>query len=70
MPNAHAAEARKLDRLVFGENGHGGAVRVTADAAQRVQNGSRKHDGVSDVIANPFDFLVAGVGFEPTTFGL
>lgn len=47
MPNAHAAEARKLDRLVFGENGHGGAVRVTADAAQRVQNGSRDDEGVS-----------------------
>jgi integrase len=47
MPDAHAAEARKLDRLVFGENGHGGAVRVTADAVQRLQNGSRNDEGVS-----------------------
>ena len=47
MPDAHAAEARKLDRLVFGENGHAGAIRVTRDAAQRLQNGSRNEEGVS-----------------------
>src|SRR5205823_3271449 len=41
MPDAHAAEARKLDRLVFGE------VRVAADALQRLQNGSRNDEGVS-----------------------
>ena len=48
MPDAHAVEARKLDRLVFGENGHGGASRVAADAVQRVQNGSRDDEGVSE----------------------
>jgi integrase len=34
MPDAHAAEARKLDRLVFGENGLPG-IDGTADAVQR-----------------------------------
>src|SRR5437867_5466590 len=47
MPDAHAAEARKLDRLVFGETGRAGATRVTADAVQRLQNGSRDDEGVS-----------------------
>jgi integrase len=47
MPDAHAAEARKLDRLVFGESSHAGAVRMTADAVQRLQNGSRNDEGVS-----------------------
>ena len=47
MPDAHAAEARKLDRLVFGETGGGGAVRTTADAVQRLQNGCRNEEGVS-----------------------
>ena len=47
MPDAHAAEARKLDRLVFGENSHASAVRVSADAVQRLQNGSRNDEGVS-----------------------
>jgi hypothetical protein len=48
MPDAHAGEARKLDRLVFGENGHNGAGRVIADAVQRLQNGSRDDEGVSE----------------------
>jgi len=47
MPDAHAAEARKLDRLVFGESSHAGSVRVAADALQRLQNGSRNDEGVS-----------------------
>ena len=34
MPDGHAAEARKLDRLVFGENGRRG-VDGAADAVQR-----------------------------------
>jgi integrase len=46
MPAAHAAEAQKLDRLVFGETQRG-AVDVTADAVQRVQNGYRNDEGVS-----------------------
>ena len=46
MPDAHAAEARKLDRLVFGENGHR-VASVIADAVQRVQNGCRDDEGVS-----------------------
>jgi integrase len=47
MPDAHAAEARKLDRLVFGESSHAGTVRVAADALQRLQNGSRNDEEVS-----------------------
>ena len=47
MPDAHAAEARKLDRLVFGDNGHAGAIRVTADAVQQWRNGSRDEEGLS-----------------------
>ena len=47
MPDVHAAEARKLDRLVFGESSHAGSVRVAADALQRLQNGSRNDEGVS-----------------------
>jgi integrase len=44
MPDAHAAEARKLDQLVFGD-----AVRDKgrSDAVQREQNGSRNDEGVS-----------------------
>jgi len=34
MPDVHAAEARKLDRLVFGQNGHDGVIGA-ADAVQR-----------------------------------
>ncbi|PYM86617.1 MAG: hypothetical protein DME13_08150 [Candidatus Rokuibacteriota bacterium] len=34
MPDAHAAEARKLDRLVFGERGQGG-IDGAAGAVQR-----------------------------------
>jgi hypothetical protein len=48
MPDAHATEARKLDRLVFGENGHHDAGRVAADAVQRVQNGCRNDEGASE----------------------
>jgi hypothetical protein len=43
MPDAHAAEARKLDRLVFGDNGHNGAGRAIGDA-----NGGRNDEGVSE----------------------
>ena len=48
MPDAHAAEARKLDRLVFGESGRR-ASDVVGDAVQRVQNGCRNVEGVSGV---------------------
>jgi hypothetical protein len=48
MPDAHPAEARKLDRLVFGENGRDGAGRVVADAVQRVHNGGKDDEGVSE----------------------
>jgi hypothetical protein len=34
MPDAHAAEARKLDRIVLGENGRRG-IDGAADAALR-----------------------------------
>ena len=67
MPQVHQAEARKLDHLVFGEpTGHPRprlvAVRagrpprgskMGAASAAAGKHGSRKHDGVSDVIANP-----------------
>jgi len=46
MPDAHAAEARKLDRLVFGEQGRR-AADVVVDAVQRVQNGCGNVEGVS-----------------------
>lgn len=48
MPDAHPVEARKLDRLVFGENGHASPSRVIADAVQRLQNGSRADEGASE----------------------
>jgi integrase len=48
MPDAHAAEARKLDCLVFGENGHNGAGRMIVDAVQRLQNGCRDDEGVGE----------------------
>ena len=37
MPEMHEAEARKLDRLVFGENAQNGVTRVAADAWPRSQ---------------------------------
>ena len=46
MPDAHAAEARKLDRLVFGEQGRR-AADVVVDAVQRVQNECGNVEGVS-----------------------
>jgi hypothetical protein len=60
MPDAHASEARKLDRLVFGENGHRGAD-VVADAVQRVQDGSRNDEGASGADrANPLSLRGRG----------
>jgi len=44
MPDAHAAEARKLDQLVFGDAPRG---KLVIDAVQREQNGSRNDEGVS-----------------------
>ena len=53
MPEIHQAEARKLDRLVFGDAGvprpRDLAVVGIGRPAERVQNESRKHEGVSDV---------------------
>lgn len=61
MPDAHAAEARKLDRLVFGDGVAGSrpAGSVTPDglgaqqygdsnAARRGQNGDKNDEGVSE----------------------
>src|SRR5437773_2281105 len=53
MPEIHQAEARKLDRLVFGD----ASVPQPRDLAvvgigrpvEREQNGSRKHEGASDL---------------------
>jgi Phage integrase family len=54
MPQIHEAEARKLDRLVFGSGPILGGVESVmpqasheADALQRSQNGPRDDDGVS-----------------------
>ena len=47
MPEMHEAEARKLDRLVFGENGHDGVARLIADAMQRSNNGHKDDEGAS-----------------------
>jgi integrase len=44
MPDVHAAEARKLDRLVFGDGSRG---KWFDDAVQRVQNGCRNIEGAS-----------------------
>jgi len=44
MPNAHVAEARKLDQLVFGDAPH---AKRFGDAVLRLQNGSRNDEGVS-----------------------
>jgi hypothetical protein len=46
MPDAHAAEARKLDRVVFAENDRC-ASDMIGDAVQRVQNGCKNVQGVS-----------------------
>ena len=53
MPDVHAAEARKLDRLVFG--GDGLEARVS-NAVQRVQNGCRNVEGT----ANPLSLRGCG----------
>lgn len=54
MPQIHEAEARKLDRLVFGRGPVLGEVESVmphgspeADALQRLQNGHRDDGGVS-----------------------
>lgn len=52
MPDAPAADARKLDRLVLGESGHHGASRVTADAVPRAQEGAETAEP-SRMIARP-----------------
>jgi hypothetical protein len=61
MPDVHAAEARKLDRLVFGDGVAGsraagshspdtpGAQRYgESNASRRGQNGDRNDEGVSE----------------------
>jgi len=60
MPDAHAAEARKLDRLVFGESSHAGTVRVAADALQRLQNVAETTKGSAATTANPLSLLGCG----------
>jgi hypothetical protein len=47
MPEMHEAEARKLDRLVFGTTGRDGVTRAAADAAQRSQFGHTHEEGAS-----------------------
>src|SRR5439155_25604809 len=60
MPDAHATEARKLDRLVFGENVDAGAVRMTGDAVQRVQMGAETRKGSAAATANPLSLHGCG----------
>lgn len=47
MPEMHEAEARKLDRLVFGTTGQDGVTCAAADAAQRSQFGHTHEEGAS-----------------------
>ena len=47
MPEMHEAEARKLDRLVFGATGQDGVTPAAADAAQRSQFGHTHEEGAS-----------------------
>ena len=54
MPEIHQAEARKLDRLVFGEAGAASPPKNVSvirhrQAGEREQNGRRTHEGVSDL---------------------
>ena len=53
MPEIHQAEARKLDRLVFGDGSvprpRELAVVGVGRPVERAQNGSRNHEGVSDL---------------------
>jgi hypothetical protein len=46
MPDAHAAEARKLDRLVFGEQ-NDRVAEATVDAVQRGAEWGGDKDGAS-----------------------
>ena len=65
MPQLHQAEAQKLDQLVFPDQQTAPsarglqAVRV-GRAGTSEKNGSRKHERVSDLIANPSYCMVAG----------
>jgi integrase len=47
MPEMHEAEARKLDRLVFGTTGQDGVTHAAADALLRSQFGHTHEEGVS-----------------------
>jgi len=47
MPEMHEAEARKLDRLVFGDRGHDGGRSIEAYALQRSQFGHTHEEGAS-----------------------
>jgi integrase len=47
MPEMHEAEARKLDRLVFGATGQDGVTPAAADAAQRSHFGHTHEEGAS-----------------------
>jgi hypothetical protein len=47
----------------------GGSISATYYMLKKPGNGSRNESGVSELIANPARSMVAGVGFEPTTFG-
>src|SRR5262252_7816228 len=47
MPDMHEAEARKLDRLVFGDRGHDSGRSIEADASQRSQFGHTHEEGAS-----------------------
>jgi hypothetical protein len=47
MPEMHEAEARKLDRLVFGITAQDGVTRLAADASQRSQFGHTHEEGAS-----------------------
>jgi len=61
MPEMHEAEARKLDRLVFGTTAQDGVTRVPADASQRSQIGHAHEEGASGTDRSPLiPAMVAG----------
>ena len=47
MLEMHEAEARKLDRLVFGTTGQDGVTHTAADASQRSHFGHTHEEGAS-----------------------
>jgi len=63
LPDAHVGASQRLDATVFGHGPEDSAGKMLATAPETKQARERLSLG-------PADLLVAGAGFEPTTFGL